>query len=218
MATAPDPQVATVSNPFDVTFDEDPELDLELEDEEAEEDDLVFVSAGAAAEEEVEDGAAPLVDPVVFPAWRDSDEFEALTTPGGQNVVLRLDADADLTQPQSQFTIAYWPAEFIVPLEQGDGLWSVEAAQHYAQVTAEEAGDAYIDEGVTWGTVQRAEGVTELGRYERNDVFHVVVLLELDDAQSVAFVELEEDEEVYASPYEFADFDEVEREVMDFVF
>ncbi|MBC7462567.1 MAG: hypothetical protein H7287_14520 [Thermoleophilia bacterium] len=214
-----------MSNPLDVTFDEDSDLDsdsdldFDLEDEEAEEDDLVFVPAGAGSEEdEAQEDATPLEDPVVFPAWRDSDEFEALTTPSGQHVVVRLDVDADLTQPRSQFAIAYWPAEFVVPLEQGDGLWSVEAAQHYAQVTAEEAGDAYIDEGITWLTVQRAEGVTELGRYERGEVFHVVVLLELDDAQSVAFVELEEDEEVYASPYGFADFDEVEREVMDFSF
>lgn len=202
-----------MSNFPDIQFD-DPDLELELEEED---DDLTFVPAGAG-DEEVEEGTAPLEDPVVFPAWRDSDEFEAMTTLGGQHVVLRLDADADLTQPQSQFTIAYWPAEFVVPLEQGDGLWSVEAAQHYAQVTAEEAGDAYIEDGVTWKTVQRAEGVVELGRYERGDVFHVIALLELDDAQSVAFVELEEDEEVYATPYEFADFDEVEREVMDFAF
>jgi hypothetical protein len=197
-----------VSNPFEIQFDEDPELEL---------DEPVFERADGA-EDEGEEGAAPLEDAIVFPAWRDSDEFEALTTPGGQHVVLRLDVDADLTQPQSQFTIAYWPAEFIVPLEQGDGLWSTEAAQHYAQVTAEEAGDDYIDGGVNWKTVQRAEGVIELGRYERAEADHIVVLLELDDAQSVAFVEIEEDEEVYATPYEFADFDEVEREVMDFAF
>lgn len=195
-----------MSNPFEIAFDEDPELELDVP---------IFERADAAAEEP-EEPVLVLEHPVVFPAWRPDDEFESMTSPEGQRVVLRLDEDADLTK--LLVTISYWPAEFVVPLDPTDGLWSEEAAIHYAQVTVEEAGEDYIPDGVEWKTVRREEGVIELGRYERNEEEHVVVLLELDGHQSVAFCAIDEGEETYSSLQEFDDFDPVERSVVDMVF
>lgn len=207
----------------DADVDEDYGLDddsSELDDSSDDSDDVSRSSAvGTAASGEDATGepaALAITQPVVFPAWRDEEEFESFVSPDSVHVVLKLDDDADISRLHS--SISYWPAEFILPLDPTEGPWTEQASLSHAQVIVEQAGDDYFNGGVAWKTVKHDDGVTEFGRYERNDVEHVIVLLEFEGHVSMAYCESADADSVYCSIHDFEDFEEVDRLVVDTAF
>lgn len=212
--------VTLMANRLDLNLhDDDADLDDDGDDFDLDEPSGDDGSGGGAhgvhGSENGEPASLAITQPVVFPAWRDQEEFESFVSPDSVHVVLRLDDDADITRLNS--SVSYWPAEFILPLDPADGPWTAQTGLGHAQTTADQAGDDYFNGGISWKTIAHGDGVTELGRYERNDAEHVIALLQSDDHEhaSLAFCEADDGDATYCSLHDFDDFEEVDRMVID---